>query len=195
LTFLKQAQNEMAEYGYLHRVPGVGAFKSRLELERLIEEDRRRGREVVDIIDRYPDRRYGKFVTEQKAFRDPLLYESRIHIFSRDFHLRQVEEDTTGKFTTREHLTIAFREHAILERYFPVTLGASAFVLPRSTLAKMEQGQDPDQVFVSRTGSHLITWTSEARLRIILLTVTVLLIAIDVLIGIRHRRRTKGTVE
>jgi hypothetical protein len=194
LAFLGHADNEMAEYGHLHSLPEVGTFKSRWELDRLKDEDRRRGRDVVAIINQYPDENYRKFVTEHLAFRDPLLYESRIHIFGRDFHLRQARRDTTEQYTQREHLTIAYREHLILNKFFPTTLGASAFVLPPSTVAHLEMEQNPEQEFISKAGSHLITRFSEVALRSILLSLVVFLVIIDVVLGIRERRRSEEAI-
>jgi hypothetical protein len=186
LSFLENAQNDMAEYGFMHRVPGIGAFKSRMELSTLVEQDRQRGRDVAAVISRYPTQSYGRFIAEHQGFRDPLLYEARIHIFSRDFHLRQTRRDTTPEHSQRQHLTIAYREHLIVERFFPTTLAASAFVLPPSAVAEMAAGQDPAQEFVSKGGSHLITWTSETRLRIFLLSLAVFLVVLHRIIGARY---------
>ncbi len=192
LDFLSQ-RNEMAEYGHLHVIPAIGAFKSRLQQAELVEEDRRRGTEVATIIDQYPGKDYWKFVKEHLGFRDPLLYESRVHIFSRNRHIRQARESAPGSPSERFHLTVAYRENQVLERFFRTTLHHSVFSLPESMSATLETAHDPDQAFVSKTGSHLITRFSEPALRSILLSLAVLFIVLDIIIGVLDRRLTEAS--
>lgn len=192
LGFLSQ-RNEMAEYGHLHVVPAIGAFKSRLQQAELVEEDRRRGTEVATIIDRYPEKDYWNFINEHLGFRDPLLYESRVHIFSRNRHIRKARESTPGSASERHHLTVAYRENQVLERFFGTTLHYSVFSLPEAMLATLETAHDPDQAFASKTGSHLITKFSEPALRSILLSLAVLFIVLDIIIGVLDRRLAEAS--
>jgi len=193
LNFLQHPDNEMAEYGHLHQIAGIGAFKSRLTLSELIDEDRRRGIEIAPVIDRYSDEDYGRFVDSHQAFRDPLLYEARVHIYSRDFHLRRATERAAEPVRRRRHITIAHRENTILERFFGTTLHASHAALPPSVWAALQSEQNADQEFFSRTSSHLITWISETELRAGLLGLAAFLIAFDVFTGLRHRRQAKAS--
>jgi len=193
LGFLSHPANEMAEYGHLHEVPGVGAFKSRLTLTELVDQDQLRAGEVAPIVDTYPDKDYRRFVNTYQGFEDPLLYESRIHIFSRDYHIRQLRSEPQDPASEKSHLTISYRENQILERYFPNTLRLSAFSLPQSKRATLETANDPDQPFVSKTGSHLITRFSEPALRVLLLSLVVLLIILGGFIGARQKRAKEAS--
>lgn len=193
LNFLEHPDNEMAEYGHLHRVAGIGAFKSRLTLTELIDEDRRRGAEIAPVIDRYSDKDYQSFVDSHQAFQDPLLYEARVHIFSRDFHLRRARERAANPVGRRRHITLACRENLLLERFFATTLHESGSALPPSLAAELESGQNEDQEFFSRTSSHLITWISEAELRLTLLGFAACLVALDIFIGVRQRPRAEAS--
>jgi hypothetical protein len=193
LGFLRYSANEMSEYGYLHRIPEIGAFKSRLDLTRLKDQDSLRAMEIAPIIRAHAGTNRQAFLDTHQGFQDPLLYEFKLHLHSRNYHRRHARKNASNPELGRYHITKAYRAHRILELCFPTTLQASGYVLPKPAADELKARQNPDQPYFSRASIHLITWTSETRLRIILLTVTVLLIAIDVLIGIRHRRRTEGT--
>lgn len=186
LGLLAHASNEMAEYGHLHQLPGIGEFKSRLTLEELADQDRRRGHEAAAIIDRYPDSAYREFHREVRGFADPLVYESRVHIFSRDSNAWRAQESPPGSNERRQRSTVAYREHLLLEAVFPTTLARSVHRWDRETALERRKFHDPDSTFRSRAGSHLITWISEPALRAALLLVALVLVAVDVALGSRR---------
>jgi hypothetical protein len=192
LGFLSHPSNEMAEYGHLHVVPGLGAFKSRLTIDQLIDEDRRRFDDVSSVLDRYPSERYRDFLWDHQGYADPLLYEARVHIFSRDVHIRRAREAALGSSDEMWHATWAFRENEILEEYFGNTLRHSAYQLTPAERKGLQGLLDPDRHFVSRNARHLVTWIGESRLRTLLLAIVGLLIAADITIGVRGGRERKG---
>ncbi len=125
VPFLQSPDNEMAEYGHRHVVPEIGEFKSRFTIEQLRVEDTARADEVAAILDRYPDPRYGRFLKDFPPQRDPFAHEARVHISSRDHHLRRQAEYPEGSQEARHHASIALRQHQILERFFGNTLHSS----------------------------------------------------------------------
>jgi hypothetical protein len=186
LGFLAHPANEMAEYGDLHRLPGVGAFKSRLTRDELAEQDRRRGGEAAAIIDRYPVSLYTRFLWDYQGFQDPLVYESRIHVFSRNNNAWHARQSPPGSNERRRHATVAYRENQLIEAVFPNTLARSAYRWDRATERELRKYSDPDRLFTSRVGAHLITCVSESALRAGLLLVALALVAADVALGSRR---------
>ena len=161
LGLLARADNAMAEYGYRHRLPGIGEMKSRLTLAELEEQDRTRAGEVAALLDRYPEGRYQRFLDEHSEIADPFLYEARVHLFSRDVHLRDLRAAPPGSAAARTHATIALREQLLLERLFGNTLARSSFNLRPHRRQLLEQLDDPGRPFVSASAAHLITGVGE----------------------------------
>jgi len=187
LGLLARADNAMAEYGHRHRLPGIGEMRSRLTLAELAEQDHTRAAEVAAVLDRYPEGRYRRFLDQHSEIADPFLYEARVHLFSRDAHLRDLKSAPPGSAAAREHATIAFREQQLLERAFAGTLARSRFNLDPQLRQQLEQLHDPEQPFVSASAAHLITAIGEPTLRIALLAAAALLLALDAAV----RRRPK----
>ena len=168
----------MAEYGFRHQLPGIGDMKSRLTLAELAENDRTRPAAVAAVLIRYPEGRYQRFLDEHSEVADPFLYEARVHIFSRDVHLRDLRTAAHG-LAAREHATIALREQQLLERVFGNTLARSGFKLQPERRQQLEQLLDPGRPFVSSSAAHLITAISERTLRFALLALAAALLALD----------------
>jgi VanZ family protein len=186
VTFLQSPDNEMAEYGHRHVLPEIGQFKSRFTIEQLRAEDTTRAEEVAAILDRYPDRRYGRFLREVPPQLDPFAHEARVHISSRDHHLRKQTEFPEGSHEARHHASAALRQHQILEGFFRNTLHSSSYDLPPATIERLEQQQLPDFLWYSWTSRHLITWISEPALRVTLITIIVALAALHFVLGSRN---------
>ncbi len=182
---LAHADNAMAEYGFRHLLPGIGVMKSRLTLADLEEQDRARAAEVAELLDRYPEGRYQRFLDEHSAAADPFLYEARVHLFSRDVHLRDLRSAPPGSAAAREHATIALREQHLLERVFGTTLARSSFNLRPQRRQLLEQLDDPGRRFVSASAAHLITGVGERTLRLGLLAAAAVLLVLD---AVAHRR-------
>jgi len=187
LAPLALADNAMAEYGYRHRLPGIGELKSRLTLAELAQQDQSRAAEIAAMLDRYPDSRYLQFFRDHSAVGDPFLYEARVHIFSRDYHRRHLAAAAPGSTAAQEHATMAFRQQLLLERVFGATLARSSHRLDPYERQRLKGLDDPRRPFASKTASHLITAVSEPGLRLALLAAAAALLALDAV----ARRRAK----
>lgn len=192
LFFLQSPDNEMAEYGHLHEIPGVGRLKSRFTIAELQAEDAARAGEVAAILDRYPDARYGRFLKDYPPQVDPFAHEARVHISSRDHHLGRLAEYPEGSQEFRRHASIALRQQQILERFFGKTLRSSSYDLPKAKIETLQEQLLPGFLWSSWTSRHLITWISENTLRILLLGTLAVLIATDVILGRRDGTRQEG---
>ncbi len=188
---LRHPTNDMVEYGHRYVVEGIGEFRSRLTLPELQRTDAERWRDAAASVDRYPAARYGRFLEEWPASRDPFVHEARVHIFSRDRNLTERRRQRPGSTAFRRHATVALREHQILELAFPNTLRASSFQLPPAAVAALQRQHLPGFYVVSKVGSHLVTWTTEGQLRITLLIAVVSLLAADRYLG-RTTTYSKG---
>lgn len=188
LAPLAEADNAMAEYGYRHRLPGIGELKSRLTLAELAEQDRTRAAEVAAVLDRYPDRNYERFLREHSGMPDPFLYEARVHLFSREYHRRHLAGAAPGSAAAQEHATMAFRQQLLLERVFGATLARSGSQLDPYERQRLKGLDDPELPFTSKTASHLITAVSERGLRITLLAAAAALLVVDALFRRRAPR-------
>ena len=191
VSFLKSPDNEMAEYGHRHVIPGVGRIKSRFTVEQLRAEDAARADEVAAILDRYPGDRYGKFLKDYPPQRDAFAHEARVHIFGRDHHLRRQTEYPDGSQDSRHHASVALRQHQMLEKFFGNTLRASRYALPATTIDGLERQMLPDLLWDSWTSRHLITRISERALRIVLIITLLGLAVVDLALGRRGRREAR----
>ena len=84
-------------------------------------------------------------------------------------------------------MTTAWRENLILENFFGSTLEQSNYRWGPRRRKDVEAAQDPDVVFVSRAGAHLITKISEVQLRSLLLALFGALVAYEVYFSTRSR--------
>lgn len=158
-----------AEYGFRIEDPEIGAFFSRLSAAELRRQDRERGAEVAELLNRVrTSEQYVRFLEETPAHRDPLAVEARIHLFRRDTHAEQSQRrKPPGEAAF--HAQVAHRENQILETYFSNTLHRSAFLWPEEKarrLAESSRGAPPYQSAVSE---QLITRTSQAQTTAVLL--------------------------
>jgi len=186
LALLAETDNAMAEYGFRHRLPGIGRDEVQAAAGRAHAAGPIAATEVAAVLDRYPGSRYAQFFQDHSEVADPFLYEARVHIFSRDGHLNRLTTAPPGSSAAREHATMAFRQQLLLERVFGTTLARSSFTLDPVQRQWLEALDDPQRTFASKTASHLITAVSERNLRITLLAAAGILLALDVLV---HRRQ------
>ncbi len=192
LGFLAHPANEMAEYGHFHRLSGVGKFKSRMTMDELVEQDRRRASEAAEIIDRFPDAAYNTFHRDHQGFADPLTYEARIHLFGRNYNAKLARQRADDPDELKLRSTLAYRENQILEQAFTNTLRRSGKTLEPEVRRELEALHDPDWPFISRAGTHLITWISEPVLRAVLVLVAVVLMLLERAVGNGWRIRVEG---
>ena len=186
LRFLVDNPSELVEYGHRHVFPGLGEFASRFELDELRRQDASRAAKAADVLDRFHGGgRYGAFLRHWPSHRDPFIHEARVHIHSRDVHLAKARRQPEDALARREHATAALREQQILDAFFGRTLEASRARLEPRQRRWLERHADPERFYVSKAGSHLVTWASEAQ-------VVACLVAALVALLLTHRRLRDG---
>lgn len=181
-------ENPMAEYGHLHSIPGLGSFKSRLDLAEIDREDRERAEEVAALVDDARTR-YGLFLKTWPVSADPFTYEMRVHLFARDRNVGKARERGFEGSLADESMTIAWFENRILEEHFGATLGHSSYQWRDRLRKRVEEAADTTRDFQSAAGSHLITIASEGVIRTILLILIGALIVADLGLGWYGGRR------
>jgi hypothetical protein len=180
----------ICEYGYRHAVDRRTVFRSRLDLEQLADQDRTRAFEVSGDL----EARRGTENLSNPAVSpvvDPFGYEIRIHLFSRNRNLHKARETAPGSPGHRRFMTAAWRENLILENAFGQTLELSPYAWEAGRRAEVEAAQDPEEIFVSRVGAHLITGVKEGLLLAIMLVLAAVLVACDLLAATRIRRQAR----
>jgi hypothetical protein len=188
LDHFTNPDNPMAEYGHLHRIPGLGSFKSRLGLSELADQDRQRAAEVARLVDD-ARHRYGVFLRTWPVTEDPFTYEMRVHLFARNRNLAKARERGLDGPVAIEQLTTSWNENRLVESFFGRSLAQSSYVWPVELRQRLESRRDPDMVFRSAAASHLICFASESTLRLILLTMVAVCIAADLRIRSTEGRR------
>ncbi len=186
---LTSPENPMAEYGHLHRVTGLGSFKSRIDLSELDRQDRDRASEVAALVDE-ARHKYGVFLKTWPAVEDPFTYEMRVHLFSRDRNIAKARKRGFIGGTACDQLTTSWHENRILENFFGRSLSQSTYTWPPKLRRQLESLRDPDFSFRSAAGSHLICFSSEMTLRLILLALVTVCVITDIRLRSSDRRRS-----
>jgi hypothetical protein len=161
LEFLLDGNGMMAQYGYLHRSPSGGEFRSRFDAATLAVLDRKLGAEVARIVDQYlPGETYLEFLSRYSIIRDPYAHEVGVRMFRRIYHMDRVRDSPeTGPW----HYTVAYHENEILRADFPTALNASGFVWDASLASEVAQGANSGEPCLSKVSSAVITRVSEAQ--------------------------------
>lgn len=179
LQFLSSNDSIMSEFGFRHVDPGIGTFYSRFSMQELQRIDRERGVEAGETILKYqPFLDYHEFIQTFSSAVDPFLHEMRVHLFRRDHYYSsawQYQERDPARFTF--HMTVAFRENQLLEKYFPMALVASKNVLSENAYKTVQQYANPKDVYISPVSDHLVTVATELEFRFMLATL-VLIVAV-----------------
>ena len=189
LPALGASDSAICDYGHFHEIGNTTRFRSRLTLDDLSANDESRAQEVVALLDASRGA-YKEFLLSNPSPEDPFAYEARVHIFARDRRLKEALRAENDSSTHRERMTAAFRENLILETAFGATIGRSSFAWSPRKRAQIEIAQDPEAVYTSRVGAHLITTITESRLRGLLLVFFVALVVCD-LVTMRSRSRSR----
>ncbi len=151
LGFLETNESVMFEYGHRFSDPETGPFRSRLTRQQLRRTDAARGAEAALILDRFRGpSAYRKFLKTYTPVVDPFIHEARVHLFRRDRHLLWARDPERDARQHRVHLTVAFRENRIMEKYFPTVLGNSSYVLSGQRIALLEDNLLPDKELPAR---------------------------------------------
>lgn len=188
LEFLKHNPSTMSEYGHRHHIPDIGNFRSRLSSDELHDQDETRPEQAAEILDQYHNRRkYAEFLQVYTPDSDPFVHEARVHLFRRDRHLSRSNKSAQDESLSRYYLDVAYREHQIIERYFPNTLRHSRFVLDQQTLQRMETMRATGDDYDSPVSKHLITLMSERQLISLLLLTILSLVGLERFIARREK--------
>jgi len=171
LSYLKQNPSVMAEYGYRHSIPDIGVFFSRMSQEELQKEDSKRGARAAKIIRKWggPED-YGKFLRRFSSFTHPLVHEARVRLFRRDSYWARSGDYQPGDPEYHEYLTIAYREHLILDRFYFNTYHGSNLYPQEKDIEFMSSQSLPEKVYISPVSGNLITRFTEDSLLLILAT-------------------------
>jgi hypothetical protein len=173
----------ICEYGYHHTLDSKTAFRSRLTLSELAQEDATGSAEVATMLDRSRGA-YETFLNEVSPVSDPFLYEARVHLFARYRNLARARILASDSTAYADRMTIAFRENLILERYFGETLARSSFEWKKGLRERVATAHIPEAPFTSNVASHLITAVSESTLRGLMLIALFTLIVCDFLLRV-----------
>ena len=167
----------MTEYGHLIRDEEIGAFYSRLSAQKLREWDAQRGAAAARVLDAFQgEERYPEFLQRYPPAVDPFLHEARVHLFRRDRY-RKREDQFADAERRRFFRTVAFRENLIMEKFFPVTLAASGYILEAGERRRLESDMDRNLDYYSAVSEHLIVRVKEWQVWASLLLAAGLLIA------------------
>ena len=181
LEHLKNQQSMMFEYGYLYDDPDTGIFRSRLSPEELHRNDSERGAEAARILDRFHDNAsYESFLKRYSPVTDPFIHEARVHLFRRDAYLVNSKKNTEDEMNYRTHLTVAYWENKILEKYFKNTLGNSGYVLPQYQIDMLEKNSIADHKYESPVSKGLVTAVREWQVIGLLVVVLLGLVFVDI---------------
>ena len=189
LAFLQDGNSMMAQYGYLHRSPAGGEFRSRFSVEELAALDRQRGAGMARTFKENPIASYAEFLKRYSIIRDPYVHEAGVHLFSRNYHLKRVRESPA---TRQRHYLVAYHENEILRHYFPTALSASQFAWDAATSAEVTAAVgDSGEPYRSKVSSALITQVSEAQVWLLFGTAIVLVLLASRVGGRRWAREAK----
>jgi hypothetical protein len=155
----------MVEYGYRYRDPEIGIFYSRFTLKELRELDAQQGQASAAILDAYRGR-YPEFLERYSPAVNPFVHEARVHLFRRDRFLEKLRGAGGDEAKEKDFSSVAYSENRILEKYFPITLAASAYVLPADQAVRLADRRDLERLYVSSVSQHLITWPGEPGVRL-----------------------------
>lgn len=175
LQFLSNNESVMSEFGYEHFDVEIGTFYSRYTMQELLKIDRTRGREVGEIINKYKSLMdYHEFLRTFTLAQDPFLHELRVHIFRRD-HYSSMADHFRNRDTEQfvYHVTVAYRENQILEKFFPMALIASKQVLSEELYQYIRGNADLSMPYTSSVSSHLVTVATENEFRLVVVVLVV----------------------
>lgn len=192
LAFINDFDDVMAEYGYLYDDPETGRFRSRLSPEALKASDKKRAKDVAQILNQYQTRtEYREFLKQYTAVKDPFTHEVRVHLFSRDANLERAQKLADPK-RYLIHYDAAARENRILEKYFGNTLGASNYKWPkpiRDNVYKLSPSSADMESIVSR---NLITRFSYDQVFLMYAALILILVAAGFTFGKRNRNQLRN---
>lgn len=191
LEFLIKNSSIMAEYGFYYKSDDTGIFRSRLSPANLQKTDSLRHKEAADILKTEGDpKRFKEFIKKYSPFSDPFLHEFRVHLKSRSHNLRKAGEYRSSDDNKyKMHITSAYFENIILEKYFSLTLRESGYVLPEKVLRDMRENAVRDSGYKSKVSKNLITVFSVQAFQWLFLGTILSLVFLDLYICYKRKRQ------
>lgn len=180
LSFLKQQDNPMVEYGYRYDDPEIGRFYSRFQPDDLTWMDQQRGVDAGRIIHHYWNNdTYSNFLQRYTPATDPFVHEANVHVYRRNHYHDVMWTHKLKPELFSRHVTVVVRENQILEKYYSNTLAASGQRWSGEVLAPHLSFVNTNRLYKSEVSRHLITRVSERQIWLVIL---VLLLADVVLL-------------
>jgi hypothetical protein len=174
LSLLRNNPSTVSEFGYKHHDPAIGTFFSRFDKTSLQQIDAQQGESSGKRVSAgYDPKQYTQFLSDSLTV-DPLAYEVRVRLFRRDAHWGHAKTQPEGSPTFKEHITIAYREHRILQSYYPTAYFHSGKRLTAEDADWMAKNEASDTQYVSPVGEQLmvaLTQTQYIALALLLLIV------------------------
>ena len=181
-SYLTSKDNIMAEYGYRHEDPQIGTFYSRFSLEEIKRLNTNRSAEGAKILQRFKAyETYGQFLKIYTPYNDPFLHELKVHLFRRDEYIWRSLDMSARKETIATNCTVAFRENALLEKYFSKALQDAALTLPIDAIARLRACADHQMEYESPVSGNLIAAFRLIHVLIATIVLLVLLAALAVI--------------
>lgn len=162
----RELSTRMVEYGHRHVDPEIGRFRSRFTPRELERADRERGAAAAEILVRYRrPNQYHEFLLAYHPPHYPFLFEARTHLLYRDRLWARAKRARDDPAAERRLATEAYREHLILDRYFPHTMKHSDLALPPEVRQALAALHRPGDRFESEVSNWLLTGWSEVQVR------------------------------
>jgi VanZ family protein len=156
LAFLLDKEHAMSEYGFRFDDPDIGRFYTRFDRDAVRALDAERAGEVGSIIRQYVAQdKYDDFLRYYTPTRDPFAHEAMVRLYRRNHYFGVLPKYRDEPHWYAFHVTVAWRENQILERYFSNTLEAAGQRWTdelKDALAEHVQ----DTPYVSPASKHLI---------------------------------------
>jgi len=161
MSHVRGKSSQMAEYGYLHRDPEIGSFRSRFTIAALKEQDVAQSKRVAQILDQYPDvPLYPDFFKKYTVINERFVHEVGVHLFRREKYLdRFLDYEGRISQSTRykRAVLIAWRETRILEKYYAKTLAQSRYGISPMHRALLDAAHIAETEYESPVSKSLIT--------------------------------------
>ncbi len=156
----------MVEYGYRVEDPEAGlVFFTRIAPDRLAGIDRQRAPDMIPVLEKYKSNNlYGAYLERFTSFGDPYMHEVRVHLFRRDRYAMQAIRSTDADMM-RDNATVAYREHQILDRYFPAIYRRSSFYWAPDFTEQIRPAADLDTIYTSKVSASLFTRFTRSQLQ------------------------------
>ena len=193
LDALRRNESVMAEYGYRHVDPAIGAFYSRLSRRALRGEDANRADEAARILGDWRSHgSYSRFLQTYPPGVDPFVHEARVHLFRRDHHLWTLRRSLDDPDTAAYHATVVDRENALVAKYYSNAVTRAGLLLDDQQLSFVRTYADGTADYESPVSKNVITRFTETQVRTILLILVGAVICCSRLWQTRMERSTRA---